>query len=348
MLLILAACGGGDPTPTPTPAAALPAAPPAAEEAPPAPAGTVVRGDDLPGRLLFVQRGTVWLWEGREGRPLLGDGQAWQPAWAPDGLRFAYVRRDNSFSDLWLADANGRNINRITNNGTRQPPNSRARVLESRWSFYPAFSPDGTRLVMASQFSPPVGDPAVEYNLALYTIGANGSQRRQVFADDNAQLGRTVYAPQGGSMVFTRVATARDGQSQLYRLNLRDGTSVAYPGAPEGSYDPAFNTEGTWLAFTARTGEGTDIYALPGNPGSTSTPTAIRLTSLGKARAPAFSPDGTRLAFLAIPEGKTGFELFVVDLTVAANGALTASEPRQVTVDLKLDADSGVSWAAGL
>lgn len=65
---------------------------------------------------------------------------------------------------------------------------------------------------------------------------------------------------------------------------------------------------------------------------------------MGKARAPAFAPDGRSLAFLAIPEGKSGFELWITNLQPGENGTLRASEPRQITRDMHLDADSGLSW----
>jgi TolB protein len=66
---------------------------------------------------------------------------------------------------------------------------------------------------------------------------------------------------------------------------------------------------------------------------------------MGMARAPAFSPDGRLLAFLAIPPDEQGFELWVAELSQHADGLLQASEPRQLTSEMGLDADSGLSWA---
>jgi TolB protein len=64
---------------------------------------------------------------------------------------------------------------------------------------------------------------------------------------------------------------------------------------------------------------------------------------MGTARAPVFSPEGTKLAFLAIIPGKIGFELWVVDVE-AGKESLLVGEPRQLTAAMKLDADSGLSW----
>ena len=70
----------------------------------------------------------------------------------------------------------------------------------------------------------------------------------------------------------------------------------------------------------------------------------LRVTSVGSARAPAFSPDGKQLAFLAIAPGSHTFDMWVVDLAPSANGAPQPGQPRQITLGMNLDADSGVSW----
>lgn len=307
-----------------------------------------VEGENLPGRLLFVQRGTIWLWQGKQGRPLFGEGVAWQPTWSPDGAQIAYIERGESYSDVMLADQNGAHVAQLTYNGSTQPIHSRARVCSSMWAFYPAWLPDSDQLVIASQYRPPScppGSPALEYNLALYTLSAPDGQRQMLYADDGAHCGRATYAPDGVVLAFARAATGQDGTQQIHRLNRFTNQSAPFPGAPSSSYDPVFSPDGAWLIFAARDGEQTDIWALPGNPTDGSSPTPLRLTSLGTARAPAFSPDGRKIAFLAIPEGKEGFDLWVADLSVDNRGMLRVDEPRQVTQGMRLDADSGISWA---
>ena len=71
----------------------------------------------------------------------------------------------------------------------------------------------------------------------------------------------------------------------------------------------------------------------------------LRLTSQGAARAPAFAPDGSRLAFLAVAPGETGFDLWVSDLSLSETGALIAGPPRRLTTGLSRDGDSGLAWA---
>ena len=99
--------------------------------------------------------------------------------------------------------------------------------------------------------------------------------------------------------------------------------------------------------FAARPNGRTDLFAIRSNSSATDaggTGLPIQLTSLGAARAPAFSPDGAQLAFLAIAPGSNSFDLWVLDLTTASDGTLTPSQPRQITQGMALDADSGVAW----
>jgi TolB protein len=85
---------------------------------------------------------------------------------------------------------------------------------------------------------------------------------------------------------------------------------------------------------------------LPGDATSGSNPAPQRLTTLGMARAPAFSPTGRLLAFLAIPPGEDGFELWVARLSLRSDGTVRATDVQQLTTGLGIDAASGVSWAS--
>lgn len=302
---------------------------------------TSVDGEELPGRLLFVREGVIWQWRGREARPLIGDGAAYQPVFSPDGERIAYVTRGQGYSDLLLADSSGAPLAQLTYNGSEDPPGSIERVYTSTWAFYPTWAPDGTRIVAVGQPAPPEGDPPAEYNLGLYMLPVGSGARTQIYADPAGQCGRSSFAPDGSSIVFVHTADTADGQQQLYRIDLASDTSIPLAGAPMPSYDPAFTPDGRWIAFVAREGDRTAIFALPAVGGAT----PLRLTNLEAARAPAFAPGGKMLAFLAIAPGEGGFDLWVADLSQGEAGGLQVGEPRQITHGLNLDADSGLSWA---
>lgn len=301
-----------------------------------------VSGEQLSGRLLFVRDGVVWLWQGDHAQPFFGDGQTIQPAWSRDGSKLAYIQRDNSFSDLMLADDHGVLVTLLTNNGANAGLSSFDRVRQTTWALYPSWSPDGTKILYAGQYSPPTGDPAAEFNLSLFQTGLQSGAGAQLFADDEAHCGRSLFLSDG-SIIYVRQASTQNGEQQIYRFAPGDTAGQPLAGIPEGSYDPTLSADGSLLAFAMRSNNQTDIWLVPATGAGDQQPR--RLTSVGTARAPAFSPDGKLLAFLAIPPDGSSFELWVSDFTRDEAGNLTAGQPRQLTKDLKLDADSGLSWA---
>jgi TolB protein len=336
LLLLLAACGPATPT-TPPPEPALPLLDPTPRSTGPVPTVASQNGA-LPGRLLFVSAGDVWLWQGEHGSQLTRGGTAAHPAWSPDGTQVAYIERGESYSDLVVLPLTGGAAQRLTDNGSRNPLRSFERIYDVVWAFYPAWSPDGSLIAFVSQYGPPAGSPASDPPLALYrTTAAPGGTRTLLFADPTGHVGRLAYAPDGSEIVFAFGPNA-EKPPRLLRFDLAS-EQVAPLDAPEQSYDPAFSPDGRWLAFVMRDAAGTDIFALPANGGA-----PVRLTSSGAARAPVFSPDGNSLAFLAIAPGEVSFDMWVIDLGRAADGSLVPGSPRRITTDLGIDAGSGLAW----
>src|SRR5579859_7893943 len=209
--MLLAACGPIRPLPTPTPAL-LPLGPQEHSSGPAAQISS--NGDALPGRLLFVSAGDLWLWQGSTGRQLTSHGDLTQPAWSPNGTRIACVQRSQSASDVLLLDADGTNPLLLTHNTSQAPLDSFERIHTSTWAFYPAWSPDGQQLAFAAQASPPAGEPAGEVVLALYEMPASaGGSKTQIYAADTSEVGRPVFAPDG-SLTFS-VSTTSPAGAQL-------------------------------------------------------------------------------------------------------------------------------------
>lgn len=335
VLMLLSGCTPGAALPTPTPPAALLPIIETPTPRPVGPAPTIaVRDTSLPGRMLFVVAGDLWLWQEQIGQQFTFSGDLFQPAWSPDGTQIAVVRRSASAADLALLPAQGGDLQLLTNNASTRPLEDMERIYETVWALYPAFSPDGSELAFASQYGPPFGIPPADYALSLYTMRLGENRRVQRYADAEGQVGRLVYTPDGGAVLFAYSSSV--GQPpRIRRLVLSQNQTADQPGVPEQSYDPAVSPDGQWLAFAARHEVGTDVFVVPISGG-----VPMQISMIGSARAPAFSPDGRWLAFLAIAPGGNRFDLYVAELR--AGGRL--GEPRRLTENIGIDADSGIAW----
>lgn len=340
VLVTLASCSlDGETSTVPT---AKPAAGTASEP-------SLLTGHTLPGRLLYVRDGRLWIYQGNAARALQLDGAIRDPAWSSDGRRIAYIQRQESFSDLYVYDVDSGQATQVTFNG-RSTSDRRTRdyVHQVLWAAQPAWSPDGDELVFLSQEQPAttedVQPPIYEYPLSLYRFPTELIGTREPLNSDMLQVGQQAndilspaWSPDGRYLAYVEAPRGNTPR----RIVLYDYTTEQaspYPGIPEGAYDPAWSADGTQLAFAVSQNGATDIWMISG-PTSNGTPQ--RVTDLGRARAPVWSPEGRSLAFLNVGDEST--DLYVVDFTSEA-GRLTAGEPVAVTRGAQIDATSGLSW----
>ena len=336
MLCLLVACSSDDArvdvTPTPAPRDRAPA--PATERA-------------LPGRLLYVRDQQIWLHEGSRANPLDLEWAARDPAWSPDGTYIAFVRREESYSDLYLLDVESQQTIQVTRNGSRTQPRSQEFVHQVIWATKPTWSPDGDEIIFLSQQRPATGpddQPAIyEFPLRLYRFQTELAGTREPNNDDMLPLGlegsdvlSPAWSPDGRYLAY--VQAPRDTTPRRILLyDFATEQAEPFPGTPEGAYDPAWSPDGQTLAFAVAEGPSTDIWTIEGvNSG-----TPQRLTRLGGARSPAWSPDGSSLALINVGDEST--DLYIASLS-RQNGQLTAGTPEPITSGAEIDPTGGLSW----
>lgn len=296
----------------------------------------VIATPALPGRLLLVKSGNLLMWYDGQLQQLTSSGDAWQPAFSRDGTRIVFVRRGQSYSDIMLTAATGGEAIQLTDNGSRHALQSFERIYDSMWAFYPSFSPDGSRIVYASQFGPPEGSPASEYRLVMYVQDARaGAERVTAYADGSGNVGRSIFDAEGKGIYFSFNPAGQNGAPRIMYYNLANGGLTLPSGLPDQTYDPALSPDGKTLYYAKRDGDTTEIFSIPTAGGA-----PVQMTQRKTARAPAISPDGNWLVYLAVPEQAAGFELWAQKIL---NGA-PDGEPEQITRDQLFDADSGISW----
>jgi TolB protein len=282
---------------------------------------------DLPGRILFVNNGDLWLLDTSGAHQLATGGTFSQPSWAPDGSGLAYVYRGTNFADIFTTDDQGENQTRLTD--------SQSTILDNNdWNLRPTFSPDGQLIAFVSDKASALP--------TLWLMNAADGSGRHVLTTPGVQseaVDSMAWSPDGSELAVTLFNEPGPTQIALVPIDRSaHQTAQLLTGLPGGALDPAWSPDGSWLAFAGHDGAYIEIYACQSDGSS-----VTRLTSEGfLARAPAWSPDGRHLAYLS---SKTGyFEIYEIDVQADASGALVASSPRQLTQDLHVDAASGLSW----
>lgn len=206
----------------------------------------------------------------------------------------------------------------------------------------PRFSPDGTRVAFQSFRS---GD------FHIMTIPAGGGRARALTAGphDNRE---PAWFPDGRRLAFT---SDRSGNLDLWQLDTRSGELEAVTRDPADDYWPAVSPDGTRIAFVSDRGGLPGLYVQPlAAPGADATAPAATLLAGGKsgrAAAPAWSPDGSQLAFIRTAE-QIGFpaiarhEVVLLDLATGDSRVLSAPGDDVFPFPPAWRPDGGIAWTA--
>ena len=184
--------------------------------------------------------GDIWLMrsDGTNMVPLLaGDTLDFQPVFAPDGSRIAFVRDTNPGApfetDLFLMNRDGTGVLNLTNS-------------PSLFEVEPDFTPDGTRLLFDATVAAPDDD--------IFSIGVNGEGLAplvQGATDDN----QPVSSPDGTRLVFTRAPL-----DQLH-VAAADGSGPVNvtPTWVQEALNPSWSANGKTLVFDD---DNTDLFTV--------------------------------------------------------------------------------------
>jgi Tol biopolymer transport system component len=320
-LTVLAGCG--QPLPLPDGATAVP--------------NVVAAAPGRPeGRLLYIRGGNVWAWSNGQEFQLTKEGNYSQPRWSPSGNNMVYVRRGDSYADLYVADSAGLSPRALTANQAKGfQVGSKEYVDNSYFLTGPTWgrSPEGgDRIVFSTDRENSV--------MALWVINGLNGRPQPVFG--TSQLGTHVegsaISPDSNFVVFARdmVDDENVRSTWLYIVDLNTGLFSAIGEDLTNVYDPAWSPDGQWIAYSAREGNQTHLWII--HPDGTG---RQRLVGDGRNRGAVWSPDGTQIAFAR--QQDAGFGLFFIDLE-ANEAGFNASKPQRIGEFADIDPASGVSW----
>jgi Tol biopolymer transport system component len=313
----------------------------------PAPSNVVVVDPkaNIPGSLVYVKAGNVWIQTAGKATQLTKAGGTSSPSWSSDGKWIYYIEtipqegyapQGNSGPARFLM--NVPTLARISPDGLTNVAlfGGGYKTGPYNWFFWlidPAVSPDGKTVALFSDAPDPTRSDVVLqfYNVATKKLTKPALAENPPYGHQDA-----AWRPDGKLVLY--VQNGRDGQRglpQIYAYN--PATKRTAPLGAPGYMRPSWSPDGRWITATRQTPQGTDIAILNGRSGAE----VLRITNDGSSWAPVWSPRGDAIAYLHIV-GQ------IVDLKMAG---LTGSAPTWTVTPLPdvteysgLDASSGASW----
>jgi Tol biopolymer transport system component len=191
---------------------------------------------------------------------------------SPDGQQIAFDSDRDGERGVYIADADGRNVRRITAEG---------------FAAIPSWSPDGSTLayIRAERENPKVWN--------LWMMNLTTGEERRLTAYRSGQ-------PWGGSWFPDGKRIAYSHEDQLIVLNLTTGTSRIYPSPRKGALvrTPAVSPDGTRAVF--------QVYRAGTWLLDFRSAAMKRVLSDPSAEEYAWAPDGRRVAYHSRSAGKWG------------------------------------------
>ncbi len=251
-------------------------------------------GDGGPGRLVFIRSGNglrdVYAIDASSKHlTQLTESFAlddWA-AWSPDTLKILFMSDripDTTYTarfQIYVMNADGSNVGQLTFPDPAR--DSTGHVKDTTSNFFPAWSPDGTKIAFTS---------TRDTNAQIYVMDPNGANVVRLTHDAGADA-QAAWSPDGTKIAFA--TDQGDGNAEIYVLNSADGTGVVnLTNDPSIDLTPAWSPDGTKIAFQSNRDGNFAVFVMNADG---SNPLRLPDPSSVGGGAPDWSPDGTRIAY---------------------------------------------------
>ena len=231
---------------------------------------------------------------------------ATEPAWSPDGRTLAYSNL--ATGTIWSCDASGANARAVTQPELGYGPPHRQ----------PAFSHDGKRVVFVQRLAGPYGELLV-MELA--------SRLARTLTHDRALAYSPVWSPDDRFLYF---ASSRGGTINIWKMASDGGEPQQITAGQGDDADLSLSADGKRLVFsTYRQNINIGVADLEAKGQSAGLKWVTSDAARGEI-APAFSPDGRRIAYFSNRKGVEREGIWVMDVDGANAAPLVVDDNQNV------------------
>ncbi len=204
--------------------------------------------------------------------------------------RIAYVNDASGRKELYLADYDGRNAKRLTN--------------DNSIVILPRVSPDGHKVIFTSYLK---GNPD------LYIINADGTGRRKLSAKAGLNVSPS-WAPNSQDLAVT---LSVDGPPNIFLIDNQGNIKRKLTDAQGADTAPCFSPDGSQIVFTSDRAGAPHIYVM--NIDGTN---LRRLTTVGHCDSASWSPDGQTIVYVKSEAGNR-FDMYSIEVLTGIERRLT-------------------------
>ncbi|HEU4794529.1 MAG TPA: protein kinase, partial [Pyrinomonadaceae bacterium] len=214
------------------------------------------------------------------------------PRFSPDGRKIVLNRWRTSMSvDLWVADADGKNLTQLTNNPG----------VDSQASWLPG----DDRLVFLTERD--------ARHLRLWTVSLT-TGKQEFLMDLGEGIQFAALSPDGKQVAYNFVT---NGIMNVWLAKLENGERRQLTFDTEMAGFPCWSPDGRLIAYEVKRGEDDQLMVIPSNGGQ-----PVQLTNdKGRSWPHSFSPDGDKVAFAGQRDGV--WNIYSIDMNTRTQKQLT-------------------------